>query len=154
MGVQPLGSLMMGDRFILGIGQISEMTGVSPRQLRYWEKRGYIQPLAKKDGETRQYKAKTVVTILGIKHFLDEGYTLQAAVKKMTVYDQQIHKLHQFIRRSYHGVVKIDGHNAVDLGFFDLEQTQRLYGILDSDKVYYQVLPADQAPVVPENPAE
>lgn len=145
---------MLGDRFILGIGQISEMTGVSPRQLRYWEKRGYIQPLAKKEGETRQYKAKTVVTILGIKHFLDEGYTLQAAVTKMSVYDQQVSDLHQFIRRTYHGVVKLEGHDAVDLGYFDEAQTQRLYGILDSKQVYYKVIPADQAPVSPANPAE
>ncbi|WP_301462443.1 MerR family DNA-binding transcriptional regulator, partial [Loigolactobacillus coryniformis] len=28
------------DKLIFGISQISQMTAISPRQLRYWEKRG------------------------------------------------------------------------------------------------------------------
>ncbi len=36
------------DKLIFGIGQVQQITGVSGRQLRYWEEQGYIQSLNQK----------------------------------------------------------------------------------------------------------
>lgn len=64
----------------VGIGEVSSLTGVTQRQLRYWEEKGYIKPI-KKDG-IRKYTLATLFCIVFIKEKLDQGYTLASAVKK------------------------------------------------------------------------
>ncbi len=65
----------------IGIGGVSSSIGVSQRQLRYWEKKGYIKPINEESG-VRHYSLATVYLIAFIKDQLDAGYTLEAAVKK------------------------------------------------------------------------
>lgn len=65
----------------IGIGGVSSSLGVSQRQLRYWEKKGYIKPINEESG-VRHYSLATVYLIAFIKDQLDAGYTLEAAVKK------------------------------------------------------------------------
>lgn len=64
----------------IGIGGVSSSIGVTQRQLRYWEKKGYIHPVDDKSG-VRRYSLGTVYLIAFIKDQLDAGYTLDAAVK-------------------------------------------------------------------------
>ena len=64
----------------IGIGGVSSSLGVSQRQLRYWEQKGYIKPIDEKSG-VRHYSLATVYLIAFIKDQLDKGYTLDAAVK-------------------------------------------------------------------------
>ena len=65
----------------IGIGGVSSSIGVSQRQLRYWEKKGYIKPINEESG-VRHYSLATVYLIAFIKDQLDAGYTLESAVKK------------------------------------------------------------------------
>ena len=65
----------------IGIGGVSSSLGVSQRQLRYWEKKGYIKPINEGSG-VRHYSLATVYLIAFIKDQLDAGYTLEAAFKK------------------------------------------------------------------------
>lgn len=124
------------DQLIFGISQISQMLNVSPRQLRYWEKRGYIRSLAQKDGQTRQYNAKAVVRIVGIKHFLDEGYTLAAAADKVTKFAQQQKMLHDFVGQRFQGVTEIDGQPALDFGHL---ADQHLYGVMQQGRAEFKL---------------
>ena len=43
------------DKLIFGIGQVQQITGVSGRQLRYWEEQGYIHSFSQKQAAAREY---------------------------------------------------------------------------------------------------
>lgn len=73
--------LLESDDLLVGISELSKVTGVSPRQIRYWEQKGYIESTGEKNGN-RKFKLPMVIKVEIIKHFLDEGYTLTAAVEK------------------------------------------------------------------------
>ena len=118
-------NFLKSEVFQFRIGELATMTGVSTRQLRYWESKGIISSLSR-DGEqdARVYNYKTYVAVATIKNFLDEGYTLQSWKV-----------LHDVMSRAVQGTAEIDGIPAVDLGFFDAEQTQRLFATVDDQNV-------------------
>ena len=67
------------------IGDTSSMTGVSQRQIRNWEARGYIPEAGRVVSGVRAYRRFTldqVEIIQKIKGYLDEGYTLHTAAAK------------------------------------------------------------------------
>ncbi|MCD2256740.1 MerR family transcriptional regulator [Agrilactobacillus fermenti] len=135
-------SFLSTDRLIFGIGEIARMTDISTRQLRYWEKRGYIKPLAKKEGETRTYNFKTVIAITSIKHFLDEGYTLQAAASKVTEFTHQADILKKFILNRYQGLTEIDGLPAIDFGTLAENPEQHVFGLITRDGAEIVIRPS------------
>ncbi|MFD1672618.1 MerR family transcriptional regulator [Agrilactobacillus yilanensis] len=122
------------DRLIFGISETSRMTDVSTRQLRYWEKRGYIKSLEKKDGESRKYNFKTIIAIMSIKHFLDEGYTLQAATSKVSEILHEVIALKKFMTARFEGFTEVDGLPAIDLGPLAEEPDKHAYGLFVGDK--------------------
>jgi DNA-binding transcriptional MerR regulator len=67
------------------IGDVSEMTGVTKRQLRLWEERGYIPSSTRLEcGEKRyrQYDVDMIDHIRRVKKYVDDGYTLQVSAQK------------------------------------------------------------------------
>ena len=69
------------------IGDTASMTGVSQRQIRNWEARGYIPEAGRVVSGVRAYRRFTLEQleiIQKIKSCLDEGYTLVAAAQKAT----------------------------------------------------------------------
>ena len=68
------------------IGDAAKAAGVSQKQIRHWEAKGYI-PIADRvvSGERsyRRFTLDQVETIGKIKDCLDEGFTLSAAVRKV-----------------------------------------------------------------------
>lgn len=83
----------------IGIGEVSKITGVTQRQLRYWEEKGYIEPLSTSKG-VRSYNLQTVILIAFLKDQIDEGYTLAAAVKKSEQTKQKMRMLSEFMREA------------------------------------------------------
>lgn len=72
------------NRLIIGIGEVSEITGVSARQLRYWESKGIIGSTKSTICcNSRKYDYANVEKVVFLKNLLDEGYTLEAAAKKL-----------------------------------------------------------------------
>lgn len=72
------------DRLFFRIGDVSELSGVEPYVLRFWENE--ITALSPKKGSNgqRQYRRKDVETVLEIKRLLyDEGYTIAGARKAL-----------------------------------------------------------------------
>lgn len=70
----------------LSISDASRETGLSQKQLRSYEARGYIsEPFKVRCGEIsyRRYSAQHIAEIKAFKRFVDEGFTLQAASKKI-----------------------------------------------------------------------
>jgi MerR family transcriptional regulator, global nitrogen regulator len=72
-------------KLIVGIGEVSEITGIPQRQLRYWEQKGIIKTTeSSAESSTRRFDYMEIKKILLLKELLDEGYTLEAAHRKLT----------------------------------------------------------------------
>lgn len=70
-------------RLVVGIGEVSDITGVPQRQLRYWEEKGIIQSSKEGEGATRKYDYLNIKKILLVKELMEDGFTLDAAAKKV-----------------------------------------------------------------------
>lgn len=71
------------DKLIIGIGEVSEITGIPVRQIRYWEEKGIIISLTEQEGKNRRFDYPNIKKMLLIKELIDEGYTLDAAAEKV-----------------------------------------------------------------------
>lgn len=84
-------------KLVVGIGEVSQITGIPTRQIRYWEEKGIITSLTEEEGKNRRYDYKNVKRMLLIKELLDEGYTLDAASakvqKRLEIIEQTLTKL-------------------------------------------------------------
>ena len=70
------------------IGDTAQMTGVTQKQIRNWEAKGYIpEAIRVVSGERayRRFSPEQIKIIHKINDYLDEGFTLQTAVKKAGV---------------------------------------------------------------------
>ena len=66
------------------IGDTARMTGVTQKQIRHWESRGYIPEATRVvcgDMAYRYFSLDQVEIIQTIKKYLDQGYTLAHASK-------------------------------------------------------------------------
>jgi len=77
-------------KLLVTIGDVSDVTGVAQRKLRYWEDKKIILSSSVKDGGTRKFDYVNIKKIILIKELLDEGYTLDTAVQKI---EERINKL-------------------------------------------------------------
>ncbi|GAA0299526.1 DNA-binding transcriptional MerR regulator [Gracilibacillus halotolerans] len=71
------------NKLIVGIGEVSDITGIPTRKIRYWEEKGAIESEKSGEGSTRRYNYLNVKKMLLIQEMLDEGFTLDAAIKKV-----------------------------------------------------------------------
>ena len=67
-----------------GIGEVVEKTGVTHKQLRYWEEKGYIpapERIVCGDRAYRRYTNEHIKLLGMIKRFIDQGFRLEGAVR-------------------------------------------------------------------------
>lgn len=142
-------------RIVVGIGEVSEITGVSARQLRYWESKGIISSIGDNSGSNRKYDYSNIEKVVLIKDFLDQGYTLEAAAKRMESRIQQLNaaiiKLSAKISPREDGGEKIDHPvkiNGLDYVFIgharnsQSDQRLKIYAPLD-EKLELLAIPED-----------
>src|ERR1700743_2890147 len=67
---------------IVAIGEVANITGVPQRKIRYWDEKGLIEPVDK-TSTYRQYDYMNIKRIVFIQEYLEEGYTLDMASKKV-----------------------------------------------------------------------
>ncbi|GAT17884.1 MerR family transcriptional regulator [Secundilactobacillus silagei] len=138
-------NLVNFDQFVFRIGELSRMTGVSSRQLRYWEQRDYISAITRDDqNKARVYDFHTFIQVSIIKKLLDEGYRLPAAVEKMRSIEKEISLSRKFFQVAFDGVDVIDGKMYLNLGYFDKAKTQILYGLYEDGQVSYEIRPVSE----------
>lgn len=70
-------------KLVVGIGEVSEITGVPTRKIRYWEEKKIIESENETEGSTRRYNYLNIKKILLIKELVEDGYTLDAAGRKV-----------------------------------------------------------------------
>ncbi|ANZ57454.1 transcriptional regulator [Fructilactobacillus lindneri] len=126
--------------YIFRIGEVSKMTGVSPRQLRYWEQKGYIHSERNEKMASRVFNHKNFMMVKLIKFYLDDNFSLSTSVEKAQQHLNDVEATHAFVLKMHHGLVNRNGKNMIDMGYFDKEHKKRLYGYLDdAGQVVYQV---------------
>ncbi|MBU5363689.1 MerR family transcriptional regulator [Enterococcus raffinosus] len=135
--------LLESDDLLVGISELSKVTGVSPRQIRYWEQKGYIESTGEKSGN-RKFELPMVVKVEIIKHFLDEGYTLNASVERAQQRQKNIHQAKLLLREVFKGIQQVDDRYTVihldnfinKEGFYlirDTETNRTTYQIIDKE---------------------
>lgn len=130
-----LHQLFRPEDLAIGISELSKMTNVSPRQLRYWQKKGYIQPHNhQQSGQARTYSIAMAVRVAAMGKLLEEGYTLTAAARLVDERMRPFKTLFSLLFHRYQGATEIDGRLRVDLGPFDPDPSQEIYGELVDDK--------------------
>ncbi|GKX63826.1 MerR family transcriptional regulator [Pragia fontium] len=77
---------------IVGISEVSEMTGVPTRKLRYWQEKGIIQSVDP-EASSRQFDLANVKKILLIQELIEDGYSLDGAAAKVEKRLQKIGNL-------------------------------------------------------------
>ncbi len=77
----------------VGIHEASSITKVPARKIRYWQDKGYIEPVSK-DSSARQYNLVNLKKIILIQEMIEEGYTLEASSKKV---EERIKKLNDMM---------------------------------------------------------
>lgn len=126
------------------IGELSRMTGVSTRQLRYWEKKAFIAAKQRQEEQdARVFGFDAYVKVSLVKHLMDEGYTLSAANDKSKTLIEDAKWAHHFARQAFHGIENVNGRRRLNLGFIDDAHEQVLYGVTnDEGKIHYEIHPA------------
>lgn len=85
------------DKLVVGIGEVSQITGIPTRQIRYWEEKGIVESLTEEEGKNRRYNYENIKKMLLIKELMDEGYTLDASAekvkKRMEMIEETLNKL-------------------------------------------------------------
>ena len=134
---------------IFGIGEVSQITGVSARQIRYWEKKGYIAPLDKEETTMRRYGLSDLYQVSLIKHYLDEGFTLSKAAEKAQRAHDKYRKLKTFLKQRVKQVSFDEEDNElIDLGQVASPDGKQyhLVGCIRDDKNEFQLRPLTAKP--------
>ncbi|MDT2613624.1 MerR family transcriptional regulator [Enterococcus dongliensis] len=135
--------LLESTDLLVGISELSKVTGVSPRQIRYWEQKGYIRSTGEKNGN-RTFELPMVIRVEIIKHFLDEGYTLTASVKKAQERQENIHRAKLLLREIVKGMQKIDErYTVIHLDNFTNKEGFYLIRDNETNQVTYQMFGED-----------
>ncbi|MCD7084637.1 MerR family transcriptional regulator [Limosilactobacillus fastidiosus] len=119
-------SILLADRFHKMIGQnnlrvtmsqLVEMTGVSSSQIRYWEKKGYIESEQEEKNQNHLFPVTMLFRVCTIKFFLDQGYTLAVAVKKEQERRESVKLLRKFILNQKLNVKQLGpGKGEIEIG--------------------------------------
>lgn len=75
----------------LSSSEVIRKLDISLRQLYYWELKGVIQPkvVAQGSREFKRYSEDDLETLRRVKGFIDQGYTLNSALQRATVLQEQ-----------------------------------------------------------------
>lgn len=141
--------LLESDDLLVGISELSKVTGVSPRQIRYWEQKGYIESTGEKSGN-RKFKLPMVIKVEIIKHFLDKGYTLIAAVDKACERQENIHQAKILLRDVFKGIQQVgDRYTVIRLDDFINKNGFYLIRDNDTNQATYQMF-GDESEITTE----
>ncbi|EMF0505634.1 MerR family transcriptional regulator [Enterococcus hirae] len=140
--------LLENDHLLVGISELSEIVGVSPRQLRYWEQKEFIRSVSTGVNCPRKYQLPTVIKVEIIKKYLDEGYTLNKSAEKA---EERLKKM-KHVRKVFSKAIKeielIDERYTVLLigDFKETTEDSKLYIIHDeaTDELTYKIVPVSE----------
>ncbi|KRL28051.1 transcriptional regulator [Limosilactobacillus frumenti DSM 13145] len=117
------------------MSQLSEMTGVSPSQLRYWEKKHYIRSEQGEKNQNHLFPIQMLYRVCTIKFFLDQGYTLTNAVQKAEAHRESIKLFRQFVADQQLHVNQTGPNKAeISIGKIAEDPETEVYATINGDK--------------------
>ena len=128
----------------VGIGEVSKTVGVSQRQLRYWEEKGYIKPVDDNQSGVRRYTLSTLYLNIFIKTQLDQGFTLSAAFERSKDIKVKSKIVRNFFEHTFNDVTITDADKAygeIDLGELLVQDGQKYHfkGVVDEHGRYLKI---------------
>lgn len=111
----------------LPLSEMARVAGVSARQIRYWEKKGYITSHQAQKNQNHKFNFFSLLKVMEIKEFLDEGYTLQAAVEKQRERQNILRSVRRLISERLLGVEEVAAYQEgveINLGPLDNDETK------------------------------
>ncbi|MGB9840109.1 MerR family transcriptional regulator [Thermovenabulum sp.] len=72
-----------------GIGAVEQRTGLSARQIRYYENLGLIKP-ERTEGGQRRYTERDVLRLLRIKYLKENGFDLKSIKEKIEEFEREL----------------------------------------------------------------
>jgi MerR family glutamine synthetase transcriptional repressor len=75
------------DKGLYPIGVVEEKTGLTSRQIRYYEDLGLITP-ARTSGKQRRYSEKDIIRLARIKYLKDNGFDLKSIKEKIDILEK------------------------------------------------------------------
>ena len=125
------------DELAISMSDVSNITGVTSRQLRYWEEQGYIHPVSDNMSK-RKYSFDTTLKIGMIKNLMDEGYILPKAAEKTGEIDTIINALHRVDAEHYNKINIVEDGLEFDLGHVQgIDAGKKLYLIVKNNQPSY-----------------
>lgn len=109
---------------ILPVSSTAKLTGLTPRQLRYYEKFGLVHP-CRSQGNQRLYSLNDVDRLLDIKEYLDSKMTM-AEVKRVLSKHSYTDKVHQ-TNLSDSAARKIFSNEMLRIGRWNTHDSNNIY---------------------------
>lgn len=128
------------ESMLLSIGDVANAIDVSTRQLRYWEKKGYIKSKVSKSGQ-RKYTYFTLLQAGDIAGYINEGFTLASAAEKTASNARIMKRLRLFLQSRFDSGYDIDGGYEIDLGpIKNVDENQHLHiDLMKDGESYFQI---------------
>src|SRR3954467_1360973 len=117
------------------IGEVSDLCGVKPHVLRYWEQEfTQLRPM-KRRGNRRYYQHHEVLMIRSIRDLLyDQGFTISGARNKL----QELVQVERDKRRA--GEVMLEGVEVIEVEDSALEDFEESMPVPEQDRVSQKLL--------------
>lgn len=106
------------------LSEISRVTGVSPRQIRYWEEKGFLTSHQAQKNQNHKFNFFALTKVLEIKKYLDQGFTLQAAVEKQKERKNIGRSIYRFIAERLLATEEKGKTVEINLGPLDNDETK------------------------------
>lgn len=126
-----LHKIFFNSRLRITLSELSEASEVSPSQIRYWEKKGYIQSSQGQKNQSHKYTIKTLGTVMGIKYYLNQGFTLAAAYEKQNQQRGLFKCIKFFTMERVRDIQIKDQGVVIDLGKVDNVPGKRVMAFVD-----------------------
>lgn len=130
----------LGDRLTITLSELSEATGVSPSQIRYWEKKGYIKSRQGQKNQNHRYSMGTFAKVVSINYFLRQGFTLKMAYQKQQEGRNLLKCIKDFNRNQIQDVTVKKDYVEFDLGQVSNADHQRVIVQVDHDGNFKMIL--------------
>ncbi|MDI3534370.1 MAG: MerR family transcriptional regulator, glutamine synthetase repressor [Thermosediminibacterales bacterium] len=88
------------DPAVYSIGIVEERTGLTGRQIRYYEKMGLITP-ERTEGKQRRYSEKDINLLLKIKQLLSEGLDIKGVKEKLKAIKEELDLKEDLLNSKY-----------------------------------------------------
>lgn len=124
------------DNILLSIRDAARASNVTDAQVRYWIKNGYLRAV-KADNGAIKLPYNQIASIRMIKFFLDNGYTLSGAAKKIQENKDIARSIRHLVFSSIHNIGKQGNKTIFDLGPIDKDPEKHIFGIETPEKITY-----------------